>query len=81
MKHIWNDIKKLMNRELLGSGVATRQLRDYRNAISAIVRRTYGYKSVADIPANNEEVELFVLEIINLIKERRERSAKTLLQS
>lgn len=71
VKHIWNDIKKLINRELLSIGVGTRQLNDYRTAISSIVRRTYGYKSITDIQSDNEEVELFVLEIINSIKERR----------
>ena len=71
VEYIWNDIKKLINRELLSIGVGTRQLSDYRTAISSIVRRTYGYKSITDIPSDNEEVELFVLELLNSIKERR----------
>ena len=71
VKYIWNDIKKLINRELLSIGVGTRQLSDYRKAISSLVRRTYGYKSITDIPSDNEEVELFVLELLNSIKERR----------
>ena len=76
VKYIWNDIKKLINRELLSIGVGTRQLNDYRTAISSIVRRTYGYKSITDIPSDNEEVELFVLELLNSIKERRGKEWK-----
>ena len=76
VEYIWNDIKKLINRELLSIGVGTRQLSDYRTAISSIVRRTYGYKSITDIPSDNEEVELFVLELLNSIKERRGKEWK-----
>lgn len=76
VEYIWNDIKKLINRELLSIGVGTRQLSDYRTAISSIVRRTYGYKSITDIPSDNEEVELFVLELLNSIKERRAKEWK-----
>lgn len=81
VKSIWNDIVSLMNRELLGIGISTKNLKDYRTAISALVRKTYGFRSVADIPLNSTEVELFVLEIINSIKERRADNGKAVLQT
>lgn len=80
VKLIWNDIVSLMNRELLSIGISTKNLKDYRTAISALVRKTYGFKTVADIPLHSAEVELFVLEIINSIKERRINNGKAVLQ-
>ena len=75
---IWKNITTNMNRELLGMGVGMKHLKDYRNAIALLVRRTFGIKTMAEVDRFPEEVELFVLEMLTTIKERRKSSEPTI---
>lgn len=66
-----------MNKELLNMGIGIKHLKDYRDAIALLVRRTFGIKTMAEVDKFPEEVEVFVLELLTTIRERRKSGEST----
>ena len=70
VKYIWKKINNKINNRLRQIGVSTKYVRDYNNAIALIVRRTFKIKTMRDIDPIADEVELFVLELMQVIERR-----------
>lgn len=70
VKYIWKKINNKINNHLRQIGVGTKHIGDYNNAIALIVRRTFKIKTMRDIDPIADEVELFVLELMQVIERR-----------
>lgn len=69
-----------MNNELRQMGIGVKNISDYDKAIGVIVRRTFRIKTLLEVEPIADEVELFVLELLEVIKKRRNANEETVLQ-